>query len=110
MELTAVAVDSGLAPTEMAFIVADTDGGFGRSCVQEGAGLEFLVRTIAASAMVIPLGVDGLVAILASMVPDGIEPVLTRTAGLVSLLLVDANDEPAIVLLDARRLAGPSPS
>lgn len=89
---------------EMSFIIADLKGEFGLACIAQGAGLEFAVVSSDAEAVVIPLDVFGLLAILRSVVPDGVEPVVSRATGTIPILVVDAEDEPAIMILGIHEL------
>jgi hypothetical protein len=103
-ELMGLATGAGFAPGTMAFIVADLAGSFGRACIEEGAGIEFLVVIEGAAAMAVPIGVDGLLVILLDVVPEAVPPVISRPPATVPVLIVDADDEPALVILEVERL------
>lgn len=98
IELMGIAIEQGIDPSSMAFVIADTRGDFGIECVS--AGFEFLsLDPDGAASMVIGLGTDGLVVIVAELVPDAVEPMLTRPAGTTPILVVDQDDEPALVFV-----------
>lgn len=103
-----IAVEQGIEPKTMAFIVADLASAFGIGCLS--AGFEFLsLDPDGNPGMVIALGVDGLVVILAEMVPDAVEPVITRPAGTSPVLVVDEEDEPRLVLIAIAELTESRP-
>lgn len=102
VELTAVAVRTGLNPQEMAFLIANAEGEFGRECLH--AGYEFLIVGANESVMVVPLDVPGLLVTLGAVIPEAAEPVLRRLAGTSPVVLVDGADEPAVVLIDVSEL------
>lgn len=99
-ELMVVVHGAGLEDAEVAFIIGDMRSEFGTACFEQGAGSEFLVSSSdGEAAMVLVLDVEGLVSILRDVVPEGLEPVVTRPTGTMPILVVDAEDEPAIVIL-----------
>lgn len=103
--LAQVAAVNELLLDQLSFIVADLRGDFGQACLAEGAGLEFIVRHPPA-AMVIPLDVDGLLAIATDTVPEALGVIADREPTTVPILIVDSDDEPAVVILDANELLG----
>jgi hypothetical protein len=105
VELMNIAVAAGLAAIEMSFILTDLGSHFGVACLAEGAGREFVVSDRESEPVIlVPLGVNGLLVILAAMLPEAVDPVLTRPPGAVPVLIVDADDEPAVALLDVSKL------
>lgn len=98
-----IALASGVEASELAFIMADLAGEFGRTCVEQGAGQEFVIGSpsTASAAIVIPLDVTGLVTIMTAVLPEDVSLVTTRPPAGMPLLVVDADDEPAVVFLDA---------
>lgn len=105
VELARMAQDQHLDLADLAFIIADASGMFGSSCIEAEAGWEFLVNSEdAPGVMVIPIDVDGLMAILVAVVPEALLPVTTRMSGQVPILITDADDEPAVLLLPKEKL------
>ncbi len=105
VELTRIAQDQHLDLEDLAFIIADASGMFGVNCIEAEAGWEFLVTLKqGVGVMVIPMDVTGLLELLAALIPEGLLPVTTRMRGQVPILLTDADDEPAVVLLPAHRV------
>ncbi len=98
-----IAVALGVEPTELGFIIADLAGEFGKACLEQGAGVEFVVPAAAArsAAIVIPLDLAGLVAIMNAVLPEAASLVTTKPADGTPFLVVDADDEPAVVFVDA---------
>jgi hypothetical protein len=104
-DLMAIAVDRDHEATEMSFIVADLAGHFGAACLEESAAVEFVVFGGGPPpTIVMPIGVDGLVAILREVVPEAVGPVLTRPPGTIAIFICDGQDEPAIVLMPISEL------
>lgn len=101
--LASVAEEQGVQTADISFIVADARGEYGQSCRQ--AGVEFLVaRDGEPDVMVILLGIDGLLGILSATIPEGVSHVEDRAHGTIPILVVDHEDEPAIIQVDAWEL------
>ena len=98
----AIGMSQGVDASDMAFIVAE--GMFAQSCVNEGCGHEFEIVGSTITTVVIPLDTAGLLEILAAVVPESVMPVITRPTTTTAVLLVDRDDEPAIVLLETAGL------
>lgn len=105
VELTRIAQDQHLDLDDLAFIIADASGMFGMNCIEAEAGSEFLVTSNqGVGVMVIPMDVAGLLELLAALIPEGLLPVTTRMPGRVPIVVTDADDEPAVILLPAHRV------
>jgi len=108
VSLAAIAIERGCSAAELAFIIAE--GLFAETCLEAECGHEFLVVDAAATTVVIPADVAGLLVILADMISEGVEPVITRPVGTTPVLVVDGDDEPAVVFMETAGLArGASP-
>lgn len=91
---------------DLGIIVADVRGEFGTSCVTPQVGLEFVVPAPdGRGAVVIPLGMTGLIVLLGAIIPEALPVALQRHAGSIVVVVVDADDEPAIVMLEPNELA-----
>lgn len=90
-ELLRVAVTEGLDLRQLGTVVADIRGEFGE--VARSAGSEFVCDGV----VVVVLGIEGLVVIAAALVPAAVEPILARAPGRVPVLVVDVDDEPALL-------------
>lgn len=108
IDLMAIALERDLDAADLAFVVADVAGAFGQQCIEQGAGIEFLSILRGQGTMVYPLDVPGLVALLQGVIPEGMEPVTSKAAGMTPVLIVDGQDEPAIVLMATTELV-PTP-
>ena len=81
------------------FVVAELVGDFAAAC--QDAGAEFLDG----DGWVISIDATGLVEIVEAVFPDGLEPILTRAAGTVAVLVVTSDDVPEVAILGAEQLA-----
>lgn len=87
------------------FVVVELGSAFAEVC--SDAGIEFLdvdPDDEGKGAWVVPMCSAGLLAILGAVFPAGVEPVLTRPAGTIGILAVDADDHPAIAILGIEQL------
>ena len=92
-------IASEVSPKQTCFVVAELGSMFAKGC--ETAGTEFVTpdpQNDGPGAWVIPLDAAGLIELVGATVPDAVEPVLTRQAGLIPILIVDRHDEPALAL------------
>lgn len=97
-ELLDLAVASGLKKTPLGAIVASSAGRFGTICLE--AGPEFVVHDHdGATASVVVTGLDGLLVIVAATLPEALPCLLARPRGTLPIVIVDAADRPALVLV-----------
>ena len=101
-QLMATAAGRRLELLELAIIIADLAGEFGQSCTDVGP--EFLALDGGQVTLVFPLHVSALVTLLAGVIPEAVELVNTRPAGLVTIFIVDSGDEPALAFIPIERL------
>lgn len=101
-ELLNLAVGQDLDPAELGVLVADTAGMFGE--VAREAGDEFVVVGDDSGVAVVLLGIDGLVLIVASLMPEALSPIIMRPARTITVVVVDADDEPALMFVALHEL------
>ncbi|MFH1517157.1 MAG: hypothetical protein ABIH17_04660 [Pseudomonadota bacterium] len=86
------------------FVLAELGGEFAVACTD--AGREFLdvdPMDDSKGAWVIPLNAAGMVVLLVSLLREEVEAFLTRPAGTVAILVVDAECNPAVAILGVER-------
>ncbi len=86
-----------LDPTQLGGIIARADGCFG--VVAAEAGSCFLDRHPEGDAVVLAMGLWGVVDIAEAVVPEAVQHILDRPPSTLPILIVDCDDEPAVALL-----------